>query len=232
MAKPSVRPFVVLHALRLKGVAEAPAVAAATGLDGGDVEAALAALAGKGLVERRQGALPGWAPSALGRKHDDIQVAEELKATGRRGQVEAAYRQFLALNPELLVTCAAWQLRPAESDVGDPGEASGDVARVVNDHTDSAYDAEVVARLATVHHRAQPVLEALASALPRFAPYRPRLAHALDLLQAGEGDWFTRPVIDSYHSVWFELHQDLLQTLGLERGREAVEEDDRSDRPR
>ncbi len=37
----------------------------------------------------------------------------------------------------------------------------------------------------------------------------------------GERDWFTKPTIDSYHSVWFELHEDLLATLGLERAKEA-----------
>ena len=26
-------------------------------------------------------------------------------------------------------------------------------------------------------------------------------------------------MIDSYHTVWFELHEDLLATLGIERDR-------------
>jgi hypothetical protein len=38
---------------------------------------------------------------------------------------------------------------------------------------------------------------------------------------AGAREWFTRPVIDSYHTVWFELHEDLLSTLGLARASEA-----------
>jgi hypothetical protein len=29
-------------------------------------------------------------------------------------------------------------------------------------------------------------------------------------------------VIDSYHTVWFELHEDLLSTLGIERASEGV----------
>ena len=217
MAHLSANGLRVLHALRLKGVGEAPAVAAATGLDGGDVEAALAVLAVEGLVERRQGALPGWAPSALGRKHDDIQVAEELEATASRGVVEAAYREFLALNPELLAICAAWQLRLGEGEVG----LADGLAPAINDHTDPVYDAAVIARLIDVHRLVQPVLDVLAGVLARFAPYWSRLAHALAGVQAGQGVWFTRPVIDSYHGVWFELHQDLLQTLGFERGREG-----------
>jgi hypothetical protein len=30
--------------------------------------------------------------------------------------------------------------------------------------------------------------------------------------------------MDSYHTVWFELHEDLLATLGLERGAGAPPE--------
>jgi hypothetical protein len=29
-------------------------------------------------------------------------------------------------------------------------------------------------------------------------------------------------MIPSYHTIWFELHEDLLATLGIERGSEAV----------
>jgi hypothetical protein len=46
------------------------------------------------------------------------------------------------------------------------------------------------------------------------------LAHALERTRAGDADWFTKPTIDSYHTVWFELHENLLATLGIERGTE------------
>ncbi len=47
-----------------------------------------------------------------------------------------------------------------------------------------------------------------------------RLDNALARVQAGDFDWFTTPVIDSFHTVWFELHEDLLSTLGIERSKE------------
>lgn len=202
------RRFLVLHALRLKGVAGVPEVTTATGLDDAEVGSTVTELVADGLVERREGSLPGWTATALGRKQDGVQVAEELETTGSRAGIQVAYDGFLAVNPELLAACAAWQLLSGE----------GDGAPVINDHSDPDYDAEVVARLVETDRLAQPVLEALAATLARFAPYRPRLALALARVQAGDGDWFTRPVIGSYHSVWFELHQDLLDTLGLERG--------------
>jgi len=39
-------------------------------------------------------------------------------------------------------------------------------------------------------------------------------------VQGGDGEWFTKPTVDSYHTVWFELHENLLATLGIERGAE------------
>ena len=47
-------------------------------------------------------------------------------------------------------------------------------------------------------------------------------AEALRRVRAGEHDWFTKPVIESYHTVWFELHEDLLASLGLDRSSEAA----------
>ena len=42
-------------------------------------------------------------------------------------------------------------------------------------------------------------------------------------VEDGEPDWFTSPRIDSYHTVWMELHEHLLVALGLERGPESAE---------
>lgn len=201
--------FLVLHVVRLKGVADAAAVTVAGGLGPGEVERLLDDLAGSGLVEHRQGVLAGWALTPIGRKQRDALMAEELEASGVRGAIEAAHRRFLAINPEILSACTAWQRR---DDVAAPA---------VNDHTDAGYDRAVVDRLVAIHRRAQPVLADLGAALHRYRPYRSRLQGALDRVVAGEADWFTRPLIDSYHSVWFELHQDMLDTLGIERGTEG-----------
>lgn len=200
----------VLHLLRIKGVSEADALSGPTGLDEAALHTLLGELAASGLVERREGALAGWRPTALGVKHDDAWLAEELEAPGVRAAVVASYRGFLALNREVLAACTAWQLR------GD-GESV-----VVNDHSEQSHDAQVLARLAGIHHRAWPVVLGLARTLRRFDRYPVRLAGALERVEAGEGDWFTRPSIDSYHQVWFELHQDLLFTLGLSRGSEDL----------
>ncbi|MGI9118692.1 MAG: transcriptional regulator [Acidimicrobiales bacterium] len=209
MSHPSTPPLLVLHALGIKGLAPADAIVTATRLEADEVEVVLAELAEAGLTEHRQGALAGWALTPVGRKQRQVSVAEELDASGARSAVEGAYRRFSVVNPELLATCTAWQLHPVDG------------GAVANDHTDAEYDQAVIDRLVLVHGQVQPVLSALATSLERFAGYQPRLQVALDRVVAGQADWCTRPTIDSYHTVWFELHQDLLDTLGFDRGLEG-----------
>lgn len=65
------------------------------------------------------------------------------------------------------------------------------------------------------------VLTAAAGPLPRLGTYTTRLCAALAKIHAGDVSWFTRPIVDSYHTVWFELHEELIGAAGLTRGDEA-----------
>ena len=96
-----------------------------------------------------------------------------------------------------------------------------DDEQVVNDHADPDHDAAVIARLGEADAVVQPVCAELAGLLERFDGYGRRFTEALDRVRAGEVEWFTKPMIDSYHTVWFELHENLLATLGIERAREG-----------
>ena len=91
-----------------------------------------------------------------------------------------------------------------------------------NDHHDPGYDAAVVERLAAVHDRVDPICAELAGVLRRFDGYGTRLGDALARVRVGEHDWFTSVRLASYHTVWFELHENLLATLGIERGHERA----------
>ena len=75
----------------------------------------------------------------------------------------------------------------------------------------------VMGRLGRVHQAVLPVIGQLAGVLPRFAGYRDRLDGAYRRVRAGQRDAFTRPLSESYHDVWMELHQDLLLTLDISR---------------
>ena len=82
--------------------------------------------------------------------------------------------------------------------------------------SDPAYDARVLDRFAALHERAVPVCADLEAALPRFGRYRVRLTDALERARGGEVACVA-DTTDSYHTVWAELHEDLLATLGIPR---------------
>ncbi|MEO7572314.1 MAG: transcriptional regulator [Acidimicrobiales bacterium] len=202
--------MLVLHGLRLKGFAHPPAVSEAVAVSEGETAQILEQLIGDGLVIFREGRLSGFSLTPQGRNEHAQLLSSELDLHGVRESVRAAYAKFLGLNTGLLEVCTAWQLREVR------GES------VLNDHTDPTYDAGVIERLAELNGTVRPVCEELGDSLARYGRYRERLAHAVDRVRGGELDWFTKPVIASYHTVWFELHEDLLATLGIERGSEGV----------
>jgi hypothetical protein len=210
MSQPSDPRLLVLHGLRLKGVATADGLAETVDLAAAEIAVQLAELAGEGLVAERTGALAGRSLTAAGRAQHARLVQGEIDATGSRAAVAGAYDRFRTLNAGVLDACSRWQVRDVD---GRP---------VLNDHGDPAYDAEVVADLADLQHRADPLCDDLAGALDRYQAYGPLLRRAVDHVEAGERDWFTKPMMPSYHTVWFELHEDLLATLGLERSAETV----------
>lgn len=197
--------FLVLHALRLKGFADTAVVAGLSRLADDEASRFLEKAAADGQATRREGRITGWALTPSGRSLHHELIAAELEASGARPVVEDGYRRFLGFNNELLTVCTDWQLRN----------------NALNDHADRDYDAAVIARLRAVDDKVQPVCADLGGALDRFGDYGPRFTAALDRVEAGERDWFAKPMIDSYHTVWFELHEDLLATLGIERSKEG-----------
>jgi hypothetical protein len=196
--------LLVLHALRCIGFASLARVAEATGLPEPEAESELIDLAVAGLVTKVAGDVGGWGLTEAGRAADAERIAGELTAAGTRTVVAAAYEGFLVLNPELLELCGAWQLRPAGGGL------------TANDHTDPAYDARVLDRLADLDRRAELACAELSAAMLRFRRYRVRLGGALARARSGALELVTDSTA-SYHAVWFQLHEDLLATLGLPR---------------
>src|SRR5437764_14937227 len=170
--------FLVLHTLRLKGFAQPDAVATTTGLDEADIATTLDKAAGAGHAQKREGRITGWALTPAGRSHHAALLQDEVSTAGCRDKVDAAYRRFLEINGQLLGVCTDWQMRKGPT---------GD--QVLNDHTDAGYDAAVVKRLRAIDDAVQPVCADLADVLDRFANYGPRLAHAIDRVEAGEVEY-------------------------------------------
>jgi pyruvate,orthophosphate dikinase len=122
----------------------------------------------------------------------------------------AALDDFLALDHVVKDTVTAWQLRDTS---GQP---------VANDHADAAYDARVLDRLSGVHADVTQWLTPLAYQLSRLATYATRLGRALEAARAGDRRFVASSQVDSYHSVWFELHEDLIRLAGRNRADEVA----------
>jgi hypothetical protein len=207
-AATSTPELLTLHGVRLLGMAQAAQVARRFGLDRDEVEELLLDAEALGQVSRASFAdLTGWGLTDRGRAEDDRRLAAELDEAGAREVVTEAHATFARLNARFLDATTRWQIRPTPWD-----------RMAANEHDDWSWDERVLDDLRSLGRRLQPLGDTLAGALDRFAGYPDRYAAALARVDGGERRYVDEPRIDSCHTVWFELHEDLLGTLGLERG--------------
>lgn len=169
----------------------------------------LAILEQRDLVRFHDGAMQSWMLTPQGRERGQALLAQEIADAGADVAIQESYSAFGQLNRVFLELCTDWQVRLVAGEL------------VINDHSDSVWDAAVLDRLRVLHDQIIPVCGRLGEALPRFDRYEARLVGAYRRIVSGDVDWFTRPVIDSYHTVWMELHEDLLASLGIERAKEV-----------
>jgi pyruvate,orthophosphate dikinase len=157
-------------------------------------------------------------PDALIEKTDECvrlttagkRAAAELFAADAAALGEARglelLEEFHALDERMKAIVTAWQLR-------DP--------QTLNDHSDAEYDARVLADLAMLNSDAEAWLAPLAEIGPRFDVYRKRLARAVELASTDQR-FVASPRVDSYHTVWFELHEDHIRSTGRSRADEVT----------
>lgn len=116
-----------------------------------------------------------------------------------------AYQAFERINRTLKQVITDWQT------------ISVGGAKVPNDHSDRAHDEDVIDRLGEVHEQVEPILAELAKGLPRLSVYSRKLLAALEAAEDGDHEWVSDIRRESYHTVWFELHEDLLRIMGQVR---------------
>ncbi|NUW39399.1 transcriptional regulator [Nonomuraea rhodomycinica] len=207
MTRHSPPGLLALHAVRITGFADTPAIADRYGLDAAGTKEALHDAEARGWVQYSAFAgSGGWSLTESGRAENERQLAAELAGTGGAEEVRDVYREFLPLNALLLRACTDWQLRPVAGD-----------RLAANDHSDAAWDARILDELAGVGSALAPLVDRLGGVLTRFRGYDTRFAAALARARAGDGAWVDRTDVDSCHRVWFELHEDLIATLGIDR---------------
>jgi len=191
-----------LHGLAIKKLAGAQAVAGAVGLDTTRVAVLLQQAAATGRCVEAQGA---YTLSPAGRMILDGQYAQYYDEVRADRSFLQTNERFERINAELKQLITDWQVM----DVG--GQ------KVRNDHANRDYDARILDRLGALHERFTPILNALAQAVPRLRIHLQKLEHALEQAEAGALQWVSDAKLESYHTVWFEMHEDLLRILGRER---------------
>jgi hypothetical protein len=90
-------------------------------------------------------------------------------------------------------------------------------SRVPNDHGDPAYDAAIIEALGKLNDLMEPVFVRLSRAVPRLRIYEKLLVKSLEAAEDGDVSWVSDVRKASYHTVWFELHEDLLRIMGRKR---------------
>ena len=61
------------------------------------------------------------------------------------------------------------------------------------------------------------MLRSFARMVQALARYVDRMSEDLDLVDEGKSEFVSGAKVSSYHTVWFELHEDLLRMLDRTR---------------
>jgi pyruvate,orthophosphate dikinase len=187
----------LLQVLCVKGRATHGALGAAVEAD---PTAAIAELEAAGLVESTK---LGYRATDLGRSRaDELYAYERERACG---VIDDVYESFVPINDDVKQIVTDWQMR----------QVGGELT--VNDHSDSRHDERVIARLRRTDGKVSTALAPLSDALNRFDLYPRRLRRALTLIDEGDHSMLAAPLKDSYHTVWFELHEELIILSGRSR---------------
>ncbi len=150
-----------------------------------------------------------------------FQLTEDGKAVGAEGiaadgekwgadNAAKALDDLLPLDHRMKAIVTDWQMR----------EVNGQ--QVLNDHTDGTYDAAVLTEFAALHADAVTWLGELSAGLERLGSYVARLDRAAAEVAGGDTNYLASPRIDSFHNIWFELHEDLILLAGRTREEEVA----------
>lgn len=149
-----------------------------------------------------ESAIPGfWAVAEAGKKllKDHLQSRCADIIPHLRGDAWAA---FESLDKELKAVCSAWQVKPDWS---------------ANNHDDPGYDFPVLEKLGGVDSKLRILVDRVNGLKNELRDLLLEMEGALGKVNEGDFEYFTGVNVNSYHNLWFELHEDLLCTLGLER---------------
>ena len=187
-----VSPFEALRVIQLKGLCTPERIAQVLGANEAQVFAAL-----EPHTAILKSTPRGLALTAEARAWLSEQLAAE-RATVDSARLEAVWDRFQPLNTRFKGLITGAQLS-ASIDAGAPGWP------------------ELVQSLSELHSEFSPVVLDVGTAAPRLGAYSYRFEAAYAAITAGDASMVASPIKDSYHTVWFELHEELFALTGRDR---------------
>jgi pyruvate,orthophosphate dikinase len=126
-------------------------------------------------------------------------AAERLAIDG--ATFGAWYEPFMELNHRFKQIVSQWQMAPGGAPAPDAWPA-------------------LVEAVAGIDSDLLPVLTGTAQQVRRLSKYQTRFEQALAALREGDQTMLASPLKDSYHTVWFEFHEELITLLDRDRATE------------
>ena len=196
----------LIHVLSIKGFAKEEILAATVGLEVLDVELMAQSLIKEGLVEssRIGMKLTEKGKAAAAKILEDARKKVDLVA------LETFYLAFMPINQAYKKSVSSWQIKT----VGESAEP--------NDHGDAEYDQQVLSEMFKDHGSLKLLITTHLYSCPLLKDYARRLEKAYVSVSAGDYQFVTGALIDSYHTVWFEFHEALIRLSGKDRATEAA----------
>ena len=127
-----------------------------------------------------------------------------LKQGGRSNEVLRYCDEFETVNRRFKALVVRWQIMDVNG------------VQTVNNHSDKEYDSDILAELAMIHEDTKTVINKISEILPTHQRYVGRLELALKRLNDGDTKYMAI-ARDSYHGIWYELHESLLKLSGKQR---------------
>ena len=193
--------FLVLNYLDVFKTANEEALKS-LGLSENELKLVLKNLSQEGLIRRTNSE---WIIEESGEEMIKNYRERFLRESGRSEKFLKYCEEFERLNKEFKELVTRWQLK----------DEGGTL--VPNDHSDPEYDFKIIEELSKVHEKTMNVLERISEIIPAFKIYAKRFEDALNLLMNGNLDYMVGKDRESYHDVWFELHESLLKISGMKR---------------
>ena len=198
-ANREITPLEFLRTIQLKGLCSAERLASALGATDAEVAAGL---------ETHQAILKttprGYALTPDGRGWVLEQIALEAAAI-ETGLLEAEWEQFIELNHSFKKLVTEVQ----HSGINGAG------------HERWPW---LLDEMAGLHEAFTPVVEGVGAKAPRLAAYQPRFDAAIGAIRSGDHTMIASPLKDSYHTLWFEYHEELIALTGRDRATEEAKE--------